>query len=448
MRKSIAIVMAAVLPATIAAGALGLTSASAAAAPETTVVRSSDDIAASGLTMYNRHANPDPATGTFSMVSGPLTAPAGAGSLQISVGTDAATNVGLCDGGMFNYDLSVYLVTSDPNDVIYFPVTYKPAALNLSFSALASDFPVTVNLTIWRGSSPVTLDATIPQGAAWQDFDVRTAQFFDPTDVATTKLLKDWVLAGDSVAGICVGTDAMDSASIATSEKFNIDNLVYGLTGYNFDPTTDANAPTTDFEPAASAPTVVQSASALTVNSGAAATLSATVTSGAAAVPSARVQLWAKAFGATVFTPIASATTNAAGVASVVVKPTKNTAYKWGYDGVANLTEASPVLSAQRVVNSRIVITTRPLATSFRTTSKLVVIGATTPAKPGATVSVYVKKSTALSYVLAGTAKVASNGSWVFSKALAKGSWKVYSKIASQTGNVGATSVPFAVTVS
>ena len=54
MRKSIAIVMAAVLPATIAAGALGLTSASAAAAPETTVVRSSDDIAASGLTMYNR----------------------------------------------------------------------------------------------------------------------------------------------------------------------------------------------------------------------------------------------------------------------------------------------------------------------------------------------------------------------------------------------------------
>ena len=177
MRKSIATVMAA----TIAVSALGLASASAADAPATTVVRSSADIADSGLTMYNKKGQ-NPGTGTFSMVTGPLTAPAGTGSLEIGVGTDAASQVGLCDGNMFNYDLTQYLASGDPADVIYFPVTYKPAALNLKASILASDFPVRVNLTLWRGALPVTLHSVLSQGASWQSFDVRTAQLLRPRD--------------------------------------------------------------------------------------------------------------------------------------------------------------------------------------------------------------------------------------------------------------------------
>ena len=196
------------------------------------------------------------------------------------------------------------------------------------------------------------------------------------------------------MAGVCIGTDTADASDIAAGEKFNVDDVVYGLTGYNWDPTSVATPPQTDFEPAASAPSVTQTTSTITANAGSSTTLSVKVKQGATAVASAKVRLWAKPYGASGFSPIASATTNASGIASLTVKPTKNTAYRWGYDGVSNLTEASPVTSATRTVNARIVIKAKPVSSSFRSTAKLVVTGTVSPVKSGAKVYLFIKKST------------------------------------------------------
>ena len=177
---------------------------------------------------------------------------------------------------------------------------------------------------------------------------------------------------------------------------------------------------------------------AATVTAGKGVTLGADLrTPGAGAFSSAPLELQARPFGSADFAPVQTVDTGPNGEpATLPVTPLHTTTYRWVYAG-SECCEAST--SDPVTVKVRTAVTAALADATVRTGRTLTLAGRTTPAKPGAAVTMYRKTATGKQKLAGG--KVGSDGRYHLStKATSKGSWKVFAVVAAGSGNLAGTS--------
>jgi hypothetical protein len=442
---------AAVIP--IGAAIVGVVPIAAAAAADptpATIVRNTSPLTTAatlnGLTFYNNNASadPDPATGNVAIVNGPGTPPLGQGSLRLGTGSNGNTGVALFDQSYLNYYFN-----SDFSVVIPFPITYQPAALFLSFGyhETTTDLPLVVTITLWHGAGPVSFTEALPTGADWQTFDITTAPLLQVDgDGVTTHTLKDWAQPGDSLFAVFVGVDFDSTLSDPNPNKFAyLDNLTYGF-GVTQGGTSIHPVTTFNFETNSTAPSQTVTSSKSAIDAGQSVALGDTVKNGATAVSGAHVDLWAKPSGASAYHKVGSATTDATGHATSNQKPTVGTSYRWRYMGTNDNPEIPGVDSAVKAVGVRTTVTAKAADTTLTTSQGLKISGATTPAKGGATLTVYrIVGGNARRF---GTVKADAKGRYTYLHGpLAKGDYSFAIGVPALSGNLAGRSASVAVKV-
>lgn len=404
--------------AAVLASSIGLTLLPAATAEATpSALRARTFTAPIGTTgiepvKFNCQSFSNPATSTQTTISGPGTAPLGAGSLRLGVGPA----VGMESGATKDYGQAGTALAN---------------LTALSFAAYRTSsyaMPLYLDLYVAPDGNPnnlvETLEYAVPTGTDWQTVDATTVTFtvLDDTGTPTgaTTTLADYKTAHSAanlgswyITNFCEG-----NANSAVA----IDALA--LT----DGSTDS---VIDFEPAS---TIVP-AGAGTISYGAYRALKATLRSGSTPISGATLTLWAKTYPATTYSKVnvTIPATNSSGVTTVTVRPLKNTSYQFRYAGAepTNGAANSPVFT----VNVATVLTKTVADTTVTTTQPVVVTGWTKPAKPGT--YVYLYKGTAA----VARATVASNGSYKLTYRIAtKGYYAISVKGGAGSGNVaGAT---------
>lgn len=122
------------------------------------------------------------------------------------------------------------------------------------------------------------------------------------------------------------------------------------------------------------------------IRAGASLTVATQLKVNTVAIEGAHVELWVQEYPATGFSFAMEAVTNASGSASFLVAPTKRTVYKWKFNGdpatAASTAQCTPVKVHTKV--------TMRLRDEFISPGQTMVAkGTTTPAKPGATVTIF-----------------------------------------------------------
>ena len=143
------------------------------------------------------------------------------------------------------------------------------------------------------------------------------------------------------------------------------------------------------------------------------------------------------------FSDVGSATTNSQGSASLVVRPTRTTTYRWSFAGTANV---EPSVSSQVTVSVSPILTAKAKKTRLDRGGTLVVSGKVTPVLGGTTVTLW--RNTGLGPVRLATTKVKANGSYRVSRKINEpGRYKVFTSIPAVGAYVQATSPTITVTV-
>lgn len=156
------------------------------------------------------------------------------------------------------------------------------------------------------------------------------------------------------------------------------------------------------------------------------------------------LRLWSRRDNQVTAAADGSATTDAAGAAGFDRSPTRATTY---YVDLAQGVSDGRCLSAAVTVRVRTKVTARVGDSTIKRGKNIVVTGATTPAKPGSTVSLWRDRSSGAVKLASG--KVRADGSYSLrSRPGSTGSWKVFVKVAAGDGNLAGTSPVRTVRVS
>lgn len=454
MRKSVASL--ALLAATAAATSqlAFMSSASADGEQPVTIVRDpavfsamdSQGVATglNGLTLFSKTNGDDTSdpTGTLATVTGPATPPRGVGSLRLSTGSNGNSGIALFDQSYLNYDLS---------PVIGFPISFNPRALidKGQYYATATDTGAQIQLTVNRPgeAAPFQLDADFTPGTGWQAFDIQTMMFYKDADgpASTEHTLTDWYQTGDSIFAVLMGWN-YNKTNDNPNKSLYLDDLSYGFNiGFSQGVTSPHPVNEYDFEPASSAPSVTASA-AKTIVAGATTTVTATVTSSSTPVPTSHLDLLAKPAGAADFSKVASADTDASGVASITVSPIVNTLYKWVDHGTDQRTEHDGVASSLTGVAVKTAISGKPSKSSIKRGGSVSFYGDTFPSKAGTAVTLYQAK-TGKDKVL-DTAKTGKYGAFALHATFASvGKYKLYVYVAKTATNASNSTATYNLSV-
>ena len=179
--------------------------------------------------------------------------------------------------------------------------------------------------------------------------------------------------------------------------------------------------------------TITASASRITAGQGV--TLSTTLTRGGTPMANTTVALLAAKTGTTTFKQVATATTDANGVAKSTRHPSFNTTFEWSFAGSGN---ASPATSPTKAITVRTKVTLHVFDTTLGSGQPLVVWGATSPNKWGVTITIY--RHTKAGNTKLGAVKVRSDGTWGFSHRVHSGSASVFAHIPATARNAAGAS--------
>jgi hypothetical protein len=143
------------------------------------------------------------------------------------------------------------------------------------------------------------------------------------------------------------------------------------------------------------------------------------------------------------FSTVGSATTNAQGAASLVVRPTRTTTYRWSFAGTDTI---DPSVSVPITVRVAPILTATPSTRRIPRGGALVVSGKVTPVLGGTTVTLW--RYSGVGPVRLATAKVKANGTYRVSRTLdLPGKYEVFTSIPKVGTFLSATSRTVTVTV-
>lgn len=143
------------------------------------------------------------------------------------------------------------------------------------------------------------------------------------------------------------------------------------------------------------------------------------------------------------FSDVGSATTNAQGAASLVMRPTRTTTYRWSFAGTANI---DPSVSSPLTVKVSPTLTAKAKKSRLDRGGTLVVLGKVTPVLGGTTVTLW--RNSGVGPVRLATTKVKANGSYRVSRKIDEpGRYKVFTSIPAVGTYLPATSPTIKVTV-
>lgn len=347
---------------------------------------------------------------------------AGSGSVRMAVGSNVASYVELTKlvapvpfTSAFVLDFDAITDTSIAAHVV--TDLFVDADGSSSTTADIVDFYNTATTT----SSWTTVHAA----AGLKDFE--TDSPIDPSFFTNNPNAK---FLGYTISVGCLDQAFGDPMTTVANEAMRLDNVIYGTVG--------TDAVTADFEPAS---TFSYVSGGGTLTAGAAGTLSAVLKSGTTVLTSKPVEVWAKPYGASSYTKVATVTTDGYGLARYAIRPTVQTAYYFKYAGAEP--SYGSAQSAVQTVYVRTKITKNVYDTTVTTTQPVLVYGLTVPAKPGTIVTLY--RGTAG----IGSARVASDGTYLIqARITVKGKFALVVKGAAGTGNLAGTSSASYVTVS
>ncbi|HET7691359.1 MAG TPA: hypothetical protein VFK41_13325 [Nocardioidaceae bacterium] len=286
----------------------------------------------------------------------------------------------------------------------------------------------TTDGTYWVGRA--ALGAT---DTGWQDVEV----------IGLTYAWKKWD-PGTQTYVVPDGGSATIATFLASNGPDGFANIIIGY-GCNGAKTwydglrvgSAGNITTYDLDREASVTSIARSAATITAGNG------VTITGGAHPEHSqtnygqASLRLEAKGAGESDFTEIAQASTSVGGApASVVVKPTVTTQYRWRFDGALSI---EPSLSPVTTVQVRTAVTGVVADRTLKPGQALVVTGKTTPKKPGLAATLWRKTVTGRTKLTTTTIK--ADGTFRLAKRVkAKGVWKVFVTVPASSGNLAGTS--------
>jgi len=190
------------------------------------------------------------------------------------------------------------------------------------------------------------------------------------------------------------------------------------------------NATTLDIEQQLSSLSISRTPSVITA--GQSSTIKGKVNIGGGPAGGVNVKLDAKPAGASTWSTIATVTSADDGSLSKVVKPTKNTAYRWRYvETVA--TKGS--VSSSVGVGVRTAVSASIVDATLRKAQTLVVKGSTFPRKFGVAITLWRKTSTGA--VVLARSTTHSDGTYkIAAPTTSKGTWTVFVTVAAATGNL------------
>lgn len=143
------------------------------------------------------------------------------------------------------------------------------------------------------------------------------------------------------------------------------------------------------------------------------------------------------------FSDVGSATTNAQGAASLVVRPTRTTTYRWSFAGTSNI---DPSVSGPVTVSVSPILTAKAKKPRLDRGGTLVVSGKVTPVLSGTTVTLW--RNSGVGPVRLAMAKVTANGTYRVSRKINEaGRYKVFTSIPAVGTYLPATSPTIRVTV-
>lgn len=151
----------------------------------------------------------------------------------------------------------------------------------------------------------------------------------------------------------------------------------------------------------------------------------------------APLDLEMRAFGSSTWSRVTTVTSDPeTAIATLAVRPLRQTSYRWRFQEVDSTAGS---VSGEIIVKVRTALTAKVLDNTLKLGKRLVVKGKTTPAKPGAKVKLY--RKTATGKVKIATGLVASDGTYrVKWRTTRRGTMKVFTTIAAQSGNLAGTS--------
>jgi hypothetical protein len=231
--------------------------------------------------------------------------------------------------------------TLDKVEISHAPVSFSPSG-SATTGSIAP--PPGTGVTTWT-SLTVSAELFSPGGAGSGSANVRVLDAATSEQLATSALN----LNGDtSVAVNGISPQAHPALRLAfdlssngqATPLVNSFKLVYN---------SGAPAP----PPPPPAPVLTLTTATPVIVYGQAATLTGTLSQGGAPMPGQSVALLGQEIGASVFSPLASATTDGAGAYTSVVRPKKQTTYKASYAGVA--AEPTVAVAVKHLVKLRVV---------------------------------------------------------------------------------------------
>ena len=217
-------------------------------------------------------------------------------------------------------------------------------------------------------------------------------------------------------------------------DTFYFDGFRYGSSG---------NVTTLDFEALTSQ--VTMSATPQTITAGRKSTLGGDVAP--AFVGGTAVHLEVKAYGSDQWTEVAVVTSSDSGALARKVGPLRRAEYRWVFVGEEFGDVYADDTSPVQVIRVRTGLTAVVTDPTIQRGQKIVVVGATKPAKPGQVVTLWRKTSTGKVQLAAAT--VRSDGTYkVSATASRRGEWKVFTTIPASPGNLAGTSLARTVKIS
>jgi len=206
----------------------------------------------------------------------------------------------------------------DKVELTHAPVSFSPSGSGSSTSIGPSAGRI---VTVWR-SFTATMSLFSPNGGG--------------SGSATARLLDATTGEQVATAAVNTGDTTLDLSGVAVGAHQSL-RVVFDLQSTDGQATPRVQAFKVLYDSAVAPPPPVLTLAALpkTIVFGKAVTLSGTITQSGAPLAGQAVALGAQPIGASVFTVLPAATTDAAGNYRAVLKPTKKTTYKAGFTGVS-----------------------------------------------------------------------------------------------------------------
>jgi len=277
---------------------------------------------------------------------------------------------------------------------------------------------------------------SIPPGS-WWTVDATTVSYFwtlynpdnQPTSTTGTGTLASFVAAhGEGHTDAILGFGCVGDGPAVT-----IDGFRAGPSG---------NATTLNIEQQLSSLSISRTPS--TITAGGSSTIRGRINVGGGPAGGASVKLDAKPFGSSTWTNIATVTSAEDGSLAKVVKPVKNTAYRWRF---VETTATKGSVSSSVSVGVKTKVTATIVDATLHVGQNLVAKGTTFPRKAGVAITLWRKTSTGNVVLARGTTH--SDGTYKIAYPVnRKGTWTVFVTVAAASGNLAGTSPSRSATVS